>query len=158
MESGLGKFISAFPALKAIFITLAALIGFLVGLATLGIVVTPIIAVIVVLIMIKKGGERREIAKSLKIIVIAAVFFILLVGLFPPYWEGKLDAEGNLIGTFTKWDFNRHLKDLIESVTEGDPVEMIEYMPRHDILRIEILVILALAGTAYLVTRKRHRS
>jgi hypothetical protein len=108
--------------------------------------------------MMKKGGDRSESAKSLKIIAVTAVFLILLVSLFPPYWEGKLDAEGNLIGKSTKWDFNRHLKDLIESVTEGDPVEMIEYMPRHDIIRIEILVILALAGAAYLLTRKRHRS
>lgn len=151
-------FSKAFPALKAIIIAATAVMGFLIGLVTLGICVTPIMASLVVLIMMKKGGERRAIAKSLKIIVIAAVFFILLVGLFPPYWEGKLDAEGNLIGTFTKWDFNRHLKDLIESVTEGDPVEMIEYMPRRDILRIGILVILALAGAAYLITKRRHRS
>jgi hypothetical protein len=155
---GLAKLKSAFPAFRTIIVAVAVVLGFLIGLATLGISVTPIMASLVVLIMMKKGGERREIAKSLKIIVIAAVILILLVGLFPPYWEGKLDAEGNLIGTFTKWDFNRHLKDLIESVTEGDPIEMIEYMPRHDVQRIEILVILAVAGAAYLITKKRHRS
>jgi hypothetical protein len=65
--------------------------------------------------MMKSGGERRAIAKPLKNIVITAVLLILAAGLFPPYREAKVDAEGNLIGTNTKWEFNKHLVDLILS-------------------------------------------
>ena len=134
------------------------MLGFLIGLVTLGILITPIVTSFVVLIMMKRGGKRRAIAKSAEIIVIIGVLLILLAGLFPPYRESRLDAEGNLIGTHTKWEFNKHLEDLIESITQGYPVEMIEYTRRNDILGIEIIGILALAGSAYLISKKRWRS
>lgn len=132
--------------------------GFLVGLVTYGIVITPIVASLVMLIMMKRGGERRAIAKSHRNIVIAVVFLILAAGIFPPYWEAKFDTEGQLISRFTRWEFNKNIKGLIESITEDKPVEMIGYMPRRGILWIEIIGILTMAGAAYLTTKKRHES
>ena len=145
-----------FPALRKSLLILAAALSFLVCLVTLGIILTPILAVSVVLLMWNREGARRVLPQRHKSIVIGAVLLILLASLFPPYREAKLDSEGALIGTYTEWEFNRPLIDLIESVTNDKPVEVIEYMPRHDIIRIEIIGILALAGAAYLITKKRQ--
>jgi hypothetical protein len=52
--------------------------------------------------------------KSQKIIVIAAAVLIVIVWLFPPYWEGRLDSKGKLAGVYLKWDFDRYLRDVID--------------------------------------------
>ena len=145
------------PALQATIVTVAAVLGFLVGLLTLGIVLTLSLASLVTLTIMKKGGDRRAVGRSQKIIVIAAAFFILVAALFPPYWEANIDAGGNLIGKHTKWEFNKNTRELIESVIEDRPVEMISFMRRDSLLLIEILGILALAGAALLVTKKAKR-
>ncbi|HCS49940.1 MAG: hypothetical protein A2W03_02395 [Candidatus Aminicenantes bacterium RBG_16_63_16] len=156
----MARFSKALPALKAIFITLAALIGFLVGLGTLGIVVTPIIAIFVVLITMKKGGERRAIAKSRKIIVVATVFMLLLAGLFPPYKEAEVDEKGELTGWHIKWAFNKDFQDMIDPQYYVNPdgwksLVISEYATARQIQLIEIFGILVLAGAALVITRKR---
>lgn len=143
----MARFSKAFPALKAIVITLAALIGFLVY----GIVVTPIIAIFVWLIMMKMGREKRDIAKSRKIIVVAALFMLFLAGLFPPYQQAEVDEKGELTGWHIKWAFNKNLRDLMDPEYS---FVISEYATVRQIQLIEIFGILVLAGAALLITKK----
>lgn len=127
---------------------------------TLGIVLTPIIAICVVLIMMKKGGERRAIAKSHKNIVVAAVFMLLLAGLFPPYQEAEVDEKGELTGWHIKWAFNKDFQDLIDPQYYINPdgwksLVISEYATARTIQLIEIFGILVLSGAALVITKKR---
>jgi hypothetical protein len=140
-------------AQKAI-VMVAAVLSFLVGLLTLGIIMTFVLAGAVMRLTMKKGGGRVGVTKAQMVIIMTAVLLILMAGLFPPYWEAKIDEEGRLYGKYTKWEFNQNLRDLIESVIENRSPEMISYMRRDSLLVIEIFGILALAGGALLITKK----
>jgi hypothetical protein len=97
--------------------------------------------------------------KSQKTIVIAAAVLIVAVKLFPPYWEARLDSKGELAGIYIKWDFNKNLRDMIDPPYHIGPdgwksVEIWEYTTADDILGIEYLLVLILAGTAFLIAKK----
>ena len=136
---------------------IAALLSFVAGLVTLGITLTLILTSVVMLITMKKGGGKVGMTQTRKIIVASAVFLVLLAGLFPPYWVGKVDEEGRLVGKMTRWEFNRQFKDLLESVIEKRPLEMITDMRRDDLIIIEISMILILAGAAYVFLGNKGR-
>ncbi|MBE3145310.1 MAG: hypothetical protein IMZ61_15535 [Planctomycetes bacterium] len=138
-------------------VMVAAVLSFLAGLLTLGITMTLVLAAAVMLLTMKKGGGGVGITRAQMIIVMTAVILILMAGLFPPYWEAKIDEEGRLYGKYTKWEFNQNLRDLIESVIEKRSPEMISYMRRDSLLLIEFFGILALAGGALLIIKKDNR-
>jgi hypothetical protein len=141
-------------AQKAI-VMVAAVLSFLIGLFSLGIILTFVLTGAVMLITMKKGGGRVGITKTQMVIVITAVILILMAGLFPPYWAAKIDGEGHLYGKYTKWEFNKTTRDLIGSEIENRPGEMISYLRRDSLLSIEIFGILVLAGAAVLITKNK---
>jgi hypothetical protein len=98
--------------------------------------------------------------KTQKIIVLVAAVLIVIIWLFPPYWEGEVDSKGKLAGIFLRWDFNRNLRDLLNPPYYIGPdgwksLEIMEYTTAEDLLVIEYLIVLIIAGTAgYIVKAK----
>jgi len=98
--------------------------------------------------------------KAQKIIVLAAAGLIVIIWLFPPYWNGITDANGKLTGTYLKWEFNKHLRDLIIYIgPDGSKsLEIWEYTEAEDIQFIECLIVLIIAGTAGFVVKAKSKT
>lgn len=92
-------------------------------------------------------------------------FFALF---FPFYWEGQFGEDHKLIRTYLKWGFDPDLRTGSQSPGEmvldksGNVIgymfgilEMDGHTKRHDIMLLEIVIILALAAAGFIITRRK---
>jgi hypothetical protein len=102
--------------------------------------------------------------KAQKVILPVAAALIIAAFLFPPYWDAKIGKDGELYAKYTKWEFNRNLRDLFRKTEKGEItaggikfglVPMIQYLRRDELLLLEIFGVLVLAWVALLITKKK---
>ena len=99
------------------------------------------------------ASGRKRMTKAQKVIVLAAAGLTTIIWLFPPYWEGEVDDRGDLTGVHLKWEFNKHLRDLINPPYHTNPdgsksLGIWEYTTAEDVQGIEFLFVLVIAGAA----------
>jgi hypothetical protein len=109
---------------------------------------------------VRFSGNPRIVTRTQKIIVITAVLISVIAWLFPPYWKGMTDDNGNLIGKYLKWEFNKNLSDMIDPPyfmsSDGRKVLGIwEYPTADSVLGIEFLFIVVVTGVGLFIARKR---